>query len=40
MLRICLGRQYKGMSLSEFAGLFNVEELTIKRDMADLRAAG
>lgn len=40
ILGICLGRQYKGMSISEFAGLFGVEELTIKRDMNDLRSSG
>ncbi len=40
ILGICLNRNYKGMSTGEFAELFEVEELTIKRDMNDLRAAG
>lgn len=40
ILGICLGRGYEGMSIGEFAGLFGVEELTIKRDMNDLRASG
>jgi predicted DNA-binding transcriptional regulator YafY len=40
ILGICLNKSYKGLSIKDFAELFGVEELTIKRDMNDLRAAG
>lgn len=40
ILGICLGKSYPGHTIGEFAGIFGVEELTIKRDMNDLRAAG
>lgn len=40
ILGLCLAKKYEGMTLNEFAELFGVEELTIKRDLNDLRAAG
>lgn len=40
ILGICLARNYEGLSIGEFAEIFGVEELTIKRDMNDLRASG
>jgi predicted DNA-binding transcriptional regulator YafY len=40
ILGICLSKTYKGMSIGEFAELFGVEELTVKRDMNDLRSGG
>lgn len=40
ILGICMSSQYSGYSIMEFAELFGVEELTIKRDMNDLRASG
>lgn len=40
ILGLCLGKNYEGMSLSDFAQLFGVEELTIKRDLNDLRTSG
>ena len=40
ILGICVNKNYKGMSIPEFAELFEVEDLTIKRDMNDLRASG
>lgn len=40
ILGICLSNNYAGMTIGEIAGIFNVEELTIKRDMNDLRAEG
>ncbi len=40
ILGICLSNHHKGITISELAGLFNVEELTIKRDMNDLRTEG
>ncbi len=40
ILGICLGKNYSGMTISEIAEIFGVEELTIKRDMNDLRSSG
>ena len=40
ILGLCLGQNYKGMILIDFAQLFKVEELTIKRDLNDLRQSG
>jgi predicted DNA-binding transcriptional regulator YafY len=40
LLGLCLAKNYKSMTISDFAELFGVEELTIKRDLNDLRAAG
>ncbi len=40
ILGLCLAKNYGGKSLSDFAALFGVEELTIKRDLNDLRSAG
>ena len=40
ILGLCLAKNYEGMTLSDFAELFGVEELTIKRDLNDLRSAG
>jgi predicted DNA-binding transcriptional regulator YafY len=40
ILGICLGKNYAGMTISEIAEIFGVEELTIKRDMNDLRSSG
>jgi predicted DNA-binding transcriptional regulator YafY len=40
ILGICLTKDYIGKSPAEFAVTFNVEELTIKRDLADLRSFG
>lgn len=40
ILGICLSKNYGGYSIGEFADIFGVEELTIKRDMNDLRQSG
>ncbi|MCC6865083.1 MAG: WYL domain-containing protein [Ignavibacteria bacterium] len=40
ILGLCISKSYNGMTVSDFAGMFNVEELTIKRDLNDLRASG
>lgn len=40
ILGICLAKNYKGLSLMDFADMFGVEELTIKRDLKDLRSNG
>lgn len=40
ILGLCLKEEYKGLRPSDFAAIFNVEELTIKRDLADLRTFG
>ena len=40
ILGICLSKSYKGKSLSDLAAIFGVEELTIKRDLNDLRTSG
>ena len=40
ILGICLARNYEYKSVSDLAALFGIEELTVKRDLNDLRAAG
>lgn len=40
ILGICMSKGYEGYSIGRFAEIFGVEELTIKRDMNDLRASG
>lgn len=40
ILGLCLSKSYEGMSVSDLADKFSVEELTIKRDLNDLRASG
>ncbi len=40
ILGICIGKNYQSMTIGEIAGIFGVEELTIKRDMNDLRSSG
>ncbi len=40
ILGLCLAGNYDGTTQSGFAEIFGVEELTIKRDLNDLRAAG
>lgn len=40
ILGLCLSKSYEGLTLSDLAEKFGVEELTIKRDLNDLRASG
>jgi predicted DNA-binding transcriptional regulator YafY len=40
ILGICLAQNYDYKSVSDLAEIFSVEELTIKRDLNDLRSAG